>query len=135
MQNNPLDLKYIFLGLILIFSGILVFFGFFFGIVFFNDFISGNPFTFIFSFFTMFFLISLIFIAGVFMIQKSAKHKNFRFGISDEYEQPNYTKKKGHIVSSYIKKNQNSKKTNFCLKCGSEVFEADVFCLNCGNKI
>ena len=121
--------------MILILSGVLVFFGFLFSIFFFNSHIFGNPFTFIFSFFALLFLIAFIFIAGVFMIQKSTKQKNFGLRIRNKFENPLYGKENINITSEYIKKSNISNDTKLCANGRSEVFDADIFCLNCGNKI
>ena len=60
MQNNSPDPKNFLLGMIFIFSGVLVFFGFFFSIFLFNDGIFDTPFSFILMFFAMFFIVAVI---------------------------------------------------------------------------
>jgi predicted membrane protein len=121
--------------MIFIFSGILVFFGFFFSIFLFNDGIFESPFIFILMFLAMFFIMALVIGAGTFFIQKSTKHQSRRINDSLIFE--NSLKSSNDYINKTesIKNEKTDLESNFCQKCGSSIYYNDKFCLNCGNKV
>ena len=134
MNSNTPSTRGFIIGLILIFSTILIFFGFFFLIVFNSDFIFDNPFTFIFLFFTMFFAIAIIVIIGVFQIQKSQRPNNYKQNFNEMHE-GQFGRNTDELSIEQIKAKNFEENKSYCSKCGSTIYSADVFCLNCGNKL
>ena len=122
------------IGMILIFLGILIFFGFFFSFIFIDN-ILDNPFSFIVLFFAMFFIIALIMITGTFFIQKSVSKPFKNFNLSERNEYQLNSLDEDDFNPEKMKENFKYMKYNYCQKCGSQTYEDESFCLNCGNRI
>jgi sensor histidine kinase YesM len=135
MQKKSSDPKNFLLGMIFIFSGILVFFGFFFSIFLFSDGIFESPFIFILLFFAMFFIMALVIIAGTFFIQKSTKQESQRMNESLKLENSLKSSNDYNNKTKNIKNEKLDLEKNFCQKCGSSIYYNDKFCLNCGTKV